>query len=104
MFAAAGLLSGCTKELTLNESVGGKSAGRTVLSIALPEGLKTSLSERIEAVPHDFYRLYWSNGDALLVNGVSSEGLSEIAAQSRCAKFTFNETLAAPYKILYPCI
>ncbi|MBP5397221.1 MAG: hypothetical protein J6Y32_01110 [Bacteroidales bacterium] len=99
LLAATGIFSACTKELATDATI---ATGRTTLRVSLPEGLRTSLSERIEAVPNDYYRLYWSDGDAITVNGIASDALSGVAAQSQQAEFTIDQSLDPPFQILYP--
>lgn len=100
VLAALGVLASCAKESAPEPSQGNE--GQTVLSVNLPEGLKTSLSDRIEGLPNDFFRLYWSDGDAICVNGATSVALSGIPAESISADFVVNRTLEAPFKVLYP--
>lgn len=47
-------------------------------------------------------QLYWADGDCLAVNGIASEALSGVPAESTNASFTVNGTLTAPYDAVYP--
>ena len=48
-------------------------------------------------------KVYWSDGDAICVNGVASNALADMGETASSATFTFASGLGlAPYKILYP--
>lgn len=64
-----------------------------------PLSVKTHLGE----VSGNKRKVYWSNGDAICVNGVASNALAEVGETASSATFTFASGLGlAPYKILYP--
>ena len=88
------MLVSCAKEQLVPAS-----AGKTVLDISISDTKLTlgALDNETHVRP-----TYWDNGDAVCCNGVVSEALSGIAAQTRTASFTFNEPLSEPYNILYP--
>ena len=69
----------------------------TEFSISLEES-RTQLGEEVDG----FYPLYWSEGDAISVNGIASAALSAAQAGSAAATFVVDGTLATPYCIAYP--
>lgn len=48
------------------------------------------------------YPLYWSEGDAIAVNGVASKALTAEQAGNSSATFNLNGVLNYPYNIVYP--
>ena len=58
---------------------------------------KTHLGEAINGL----YKIYWSQGDVINVNGISSESLSEDNHGQSNARFTITG-ISAPYSIIYP--
>ena len=100
LIAAMGLLAGCVKEQPASEL---EQVSTLVVDIA-PEApaapaVKTHLGEAV----NNKSKVYWSNGDAIRVNGVASEALAELGATASSATFHFAASLgAAPYNILYP--
>ena len=60
------------------------------------EATKTQLGEKVDGL----YPLYWSEGDAISVNGVVSNPLT--ADGSANAVFKFNEEVFRPYCVVYP--
>lgn len=46
--------------------------------------------------------LYWSNGDCIAINGLTSEPLADIGDTAQAATFAFSEEPSLPYNILYP--
>ncbi len=111
VLAAIGLLASCAKEQAIqNENVlpaeQGTSAGVTTLTVGLsepeavaPQNTKTHMDLVLMDGKH---KVYWSNGDQIAVNGVSSEPLSEIPEYSQTADFNFDAVLSTPYSIVYP--
>lgn len=96
LFAAMVLLAGCAKEET-SAPVGDAQS----LTITLSQ-TKTHLGEREGSGPYS-YKIYWSNGDKISVNGIESAALTGLAGTERTATFGFASSLgSAPYKILYP--
>lgn len=59
---------------------------------------KTSLGDLSEGTRP----VYWSNGDQLCINGVTSVALEGVASEQASATFRFNEVLSYPYKVVYP--
>ncbi|MBO4670564.1 MAG: hypothetical protein J5640_01810 [Bacteroidales bacterium] len=95
LLAAAALLAGCTREMTSPEVA--PEGVKTVLEIGLP-ATKTTLGDK----DGTNRKVYWSDGDCIAVNGVTSDALSGVPAKSTSALFSFTGSLTAPYKIAYP--
>ena len=95
LLAAAALLAGCTREMITPE--GAPEGVKTVLEIGLPD-TKTTLGDKVGSNR----KVYWSDGDCISVNGVTSDPLSGVPAQSTSALFSFSGNLTAPYTIIYP--
>ena len=70
--------------------------GQTTITLSLEES-RTQLGEKAG----DLYPLYWSEGDKISVNGVTSNTLS-VSEPTASAKFTVSASLSAPYQIAYP--
>lgn len=95
LLAAAVLLAGCAREMITPD--GAPEGVKTVLEVGLPD-TKTTLGDKNGSNR----KIYWSDGDCIAVNGVASDALSGVPAQSTSALFTFAGSLSAPYKIAYP--
>jgi hypothetical protein len=96
-FAVAALFAfACTTDATEDLSVTIKGGG-TELAISLEES-RTQLGEKADGV----YPLYWSEGDAVAVNGLVSAALTAEQAGSANALFTFTGELTRPFNIVYP--
>ena len=93
---AALFVFACTTDTTENPSVQ-LGAEQTTLTLSLEES-RTQLGEKVEGV----YRLVWSEGDAVAINGVASAALTANQAGGPAAEFTFSGELARPYNIVYP--
>ena len=74
------------------------SAGSSTLDCI---GDGTDTKTYVGSVKNGIYKLYWSTGDKISVNGTTSNALDESAAGSGSAKFTV-EGVSAPYSIIYP--
>ena len=61
------------------------------------EAARTHLGEKADGV----YPLYWSEGDAIAVNGVASNPLA-VVGESTSAAFQFNEVVNYPHCVVYP--
>lgn len=92
--AAAVIATGCAKEAMDNASLSSK----TVLSVSIADGAKTTLGELSEG----HRPIYWSNGDVLCCNGVSSVALLDVPEEAVSAEFTFDSVLERPYNLVYP--
>ena len=97
LIAAMGLLAGCVKEQPAGE-VEQISSLEVTIAPETP-AVKTHLG----AAENNKRKVYWSNGDAICVNGTASEALAELWETASSATFHFASPLsAAPYSILYP--
>ena len=85
----------CVTDTT--EDLGVKLGGQTEITLSLEES-RTQLGAKAEGV----YPLFWSEGDAISVNGVASTALTAQQAGASAATFTIDGTVAAPYCIAYP--
>ncbi|MBQ2026645.1 MAG: hypothetical protein II214_01955, partial [Alistipes sp.] len=80
----------CATDTT--EDLGVKLEGQTTeITLSLEES-RTQLGEKVEGV----YPLYWSEGDAIAVNGVASEPLTKAADGASAATFVVNGDIAYP--------
>lgn len=69
------------------------------LSVTIPSEIsKTSIGDPVEGG----YKVFWSEGDAISVNGVTSNTLTAAQAGKASASFTFNSEVTAPYDVVYP--
>ena len=89
-------VAACTTDTTEDLGISINGAG-SKLAISLEES-RTQLGEKADGV----YPLYWSEGDAVAVNGIASTALTAEQAGSTSALFTFDETLTRPFNIVYP--
>ena len=94
--AAAVLLAGCNKEVAIEQIQ--PEGAKTVLEVSISPSTKTALG----AKENDEYKVYWSNGDQIAVNGTASEALSGLSGNEQSATFTFSGVLSTPYNIVYP--
>ena len=97
ILAAAAMIASCAKE-ALNEAPEVNSGEKFRLTIGLPQAGKIVMGESA----NNTRPLYWSNGDKINVNGIESDALENLEAQTTSTEFTFSEILTAPYSILYP--
>ena len=75
----------------------GKGGGNTQITLSLEES-RTQLGEKADGL----YPVYWSEGDAIAVNGVISTPLAAEAAGQTSATFQVNGDVAYPYCVVYP--
>ena len=98
MAVAALAAVSCTTDVTEDLGVQvGDEGGQTTLLLSLEES-RTQLGEKAD----DIYPLYWSEGDAIAVNGVKSVPVSAEDAGKATTLFTFSGVLERPYNIVYP--
>ncbi len=90
MFAFA-----CVTDTT--EDLGIAHEGKAVVVASL-EQARTQLGAKAEGV----YPLYWSEGDAIAVNGIASTTLQGVSANTTNATFSFNSELNYPLCAVYP--
>ena len=101
IFMAVVLLAGitsCVQDTTVD---GGIFQPTTELTISVADANRTALGAKTD---EGTYPVYWSNGDKVSVNGISSAALAvaEGATGQVQGLFTFNGDLVAPYKASYP--
>ena len=94
--AAIVLLAGCAKEVA--PEVIETPTVKTVLQVGIAQDTKTSLG----ASENGERKVYWSNGDQILVNGNFSDELENIPDNTSSVSFSFTGTLTPPYKAIYP--
>ena len=70
----------------------------TVLELSLPDATKTTVSESLNGKR----KVYWSDGDAISLNGVESSPLKDIGEKQNSASFTVQGSFSLPYNVLYP--
>ena len=102
MAVVAGMFAfSCVTDTTedLGVKLGGAHKGKTTLSISLPEQTKTQLGEKDS---EGLYPLYWSENDAIALNGVASTPLTAEQAEQTSATFEFEGELSTPYCVIYP--
>ena len=93
--AVAVLFAGFSCVTDATEDLGVKVGGQTTVTLSLEES-RTQLGEKADEV----YPLYWSAGDQISVNGVTSAALAE--GGSAAATFVLEGTLNYPYSVVYP--
>ena len=99
MAVVAGMFAfSCVTDTT--EDLGVKVEGQGgVYEVAISlEGTKTQLGEKVDGL----YSLYWSEGDAIAINGVSSLPLAADAAGLADATFNFTQAVERPFCVVYP--
>ena len=69
----------------------------TEITLSLEES-RTQLGADADGI----YPLYWSEGDAISVNGIASAALTAAQAGSAAATFSVEGALSTPYAIAYP--
>ena len=108
--AAAVLLAGCAKEIQAPVEL--QNGEPFVLQVGINNPEPELESEPAQAPTRTYlgaknegkYPVYWSNGDAIKVNGLPSEALDGIADGTAKTSFTFlpANTPSTPYNIIYP--
>ena len=93
--AVAMLAFACVTDTT--EDLGIAHEGKAVVVASL-EQARTQLGEKADG----HYPLYWSEGDAIAVNGVASTTLQGVSANTTNATFSFNSELNYPLCAVYP--
>ncbi len=92
---AAVVLAGCTNEFNEVDFV--PADGKTSVTIGLND-TRTSLGELNEGVR----KVYWSKGDQIAINGVTSAEAKIAEDNAGLATFDFEGVLEYPYSVLYP--
>ena len=93
IMAFAALACGCTMEIHPDAPM----AEKTVFTVSAPS-TRTVVGDAAAGSR----QLYWADGDCLAVNGIASEALTGVPAESTNASFTVNGALTAPYDAVYP--
>jgi len=93
-FAAYSCVADATEDLGVQI---GNGEGQTTLTLSLEES-RTQLGEKADGI----YPLYWSEGDAIAVNGQVSNALTAEQAGYASATFTIEPAATFPYSITYP--
>lgn len=101
LLSAAILFMGaaCTTDTTedLGVQINANGVGKTTIKLSLEQS-RTHLGEKAEGV----YPLYWSTGDQIAVNGVTSAALTESSNGNVNAYFSFESAVERPFNIVYP--
>ena len=89
----------CVTDATedLGVKVEGQKGGVYEVSISLEES-RTQLGEKADGV----YPLYWSEGDAISINGINSLPLAGVAEGATDATFSFTQIVERPFCVVYP--
>ena len=87
----------CTTDVTEDLGVQLNDAGQTEITLSLSES-RTQLGEKADGV----YPLYWSEGDKIAVNGVTSNEVAAESVGTSSATFVVNGALTHPYNIVIP--
>ena len=74
-----------------------KPVAKTEFRLGIAE-TKTSLG----ASENNKRKVYWSSGDKVAINGITSDELTEVGEAVSSAVFTFDEAPTAPYNVIYP--
>lgn len=94
VFLLTAIFCGCQTDNTTDVQLNGDG---TTITITLPES-RTSLGEKEGTT----YPVYWSDGDRIAINGVSSQDVSINADDRSKATFFIDESVKYPYSITYP--
>ncbi|MBP3481910.1 MAG: hypothetical protein J6K28_00775 [Alistipes sp.] len=93
---AVGVLTSCTQDIS-EDAV--KTDGKKEFSVVL-ESTRTHLGDKNDETGK--YKVCWSNGDRIVVNGQQSNSLSGIEEGATTATFGVEGIVNAPYDIMYP--
>ena len=100
IFAVLGLaavtMGSCTTDISEDVT---NARGTTELTAAL-EGTRTHLGDKDGNT--GLYKVYWSNGDCIAVNGRQNDALSNVEEGTASAAFFVNEAINPPYDVIYP--
>ena len=98
IFAVLGLaavtMGSCTTDISEDVT---NARGTTELTAAL-EGTRTHLGDKDGNT--GLYKVYWSNGDCIAVNGRQSDALSNVEEGTASAAFFVNEAINPPYDVI----
>lgn len=93
MFLGAIALSACSKEIPSSEA---EEKGTTVITLSLPNDSKTAILNDEGA-----YKLVWSEGDVVVLNGVVSHPVAAEYVGRSEAEFVFDGVIDAPFNLSY---
>ena len=96
----AGMLAfSCVTDATedLGVKIEGQEGGVYEVTLSLEQS-RTQLGEKVEGL----YPLYWSEGDAIAINGANSLPLTGVAENAAEATFSFTKEVARPFCVVYP--
>ena len=96
--AAAVLLAGCTDEALVETPQSGDPSGKPEFVVGIGADLKTVLGDDGTTT----HKVYWSDGDKIVINDVRSEALSGIGSDVQSTTFTMESSVSAPYNVVYP--
>ena len=95
--ASAMAFASCNREELTPDETSPSLKGKTVLTLTSGE-TKTTMGE----LSGTERPVYWANGDQVNVNGVVSDPLADLPANSRSAEFIVNSVISPPFKAIYP--
>ena len=95
--AAAVLLAGCTDEALVETPQSGDPSGKPEFVVGIGADLKTVLGDDGTTT----HKVYWSDGDKIVINDVRSEALSGIGSDVQSTTFTMESSVSAPYNVVY---
>jgi len=98
ILAAAVLLAGCNKDLVEEQIEQTPEGVKTYLTVSVAPETKTHMGSKEGSE----YKVCWSNGDQIAVNGVASDELTGIEEGTNSTTFGFSGVLSTPYNIIYP--
>lgn len=91
----------CSREMPFTEPVDNLSSEKTI-SISLPDQSNVMTRTFLDITSGATFPVYWSDGDAVSVNGVKSSPLS-IPEGAKVSKAEFQVTnIEPPYQVIYP--
>ena len=85
----------CVNDTTDDLGIEVGKSGVTEITVSLEES-RTQLGEKVDGK----YPLYWSEGDAIAVNGVVSAPLTAEVSGQVAASFTFPSVLTHPFNVV----
>ena len=100
MAVVAGMFAfSCVTDATedLGVKIEGQEGGVYEVTLSLEQS-RTQLGEKVEGL----YPLYWSEGDAIAINGINSLPLTGVAENAAEATFNFTKEVARPFCVVYP--
>ena len=86
-------MGSCTTDISEDVT---NARGTTELTAAL-EGTRTHLGDKDGNT--GLYKVYWSNGDCIAVNGRQNDALSNVEEGTASAAFFVNEAINPPYDV-----